>query len=157
MPRRQALVFGAAGCLSALVSVCQRRAASPPSGLRPSPSHRYAAGPSLYKRGCLWLRNSPAASRPSVPPANGPGLRSPPVCKTPPPAHGSGLATASRVQNGPSCPRPLPAIASRVQNAPFYTRLRPATASRVQNSPSCPRLRPTGEPGGDGRWSEGRK
>ena len=34
-----------------------------PRASRPSPSHRYAAGPSLYKRGCLRLRNSPAASR----------------------------------------------------------------------------------------------
>ena len=152
MPRRQALVFGAAGSPAAVCcgllsaagiglcgfvcrSFCRRRAASTPSGLRPSPSHRCAAGPSLYKRGCLRLRNSPAASRPSV-------LRP---------------ATASRVQNGPSCTRPRPVTTSRVQNGSSCSRPRPATASRVQNGPSCPRHRPTGEPGTDGRWSEGRK
>jgi hypothetical protein len=149
---------GSSGRHLRLDGFCQRQAASPPSGLlplavtcawvvsvsgrlllrprasRPSPSHRYAAGPSLYKRGCLRLRNSPAASRPSVPPA-----------------------AASRVQNSPSCPRLRPAIASRVQNGHSCTRLRTATVSRVQNSPFCPRPRPTGEPGGDGRWSEGGK
>ena len=36
-----------------------------PRASRPSPSHRCAAGPSLYKRGCLRLRNSPAASKPA--------------------------------------------------------------------------------------------
>ena len=83
---------------------CQRQAASPPSGLlplavtcawvvsvsgrlllrprasRPSPSHRCAAGPSLYKRGCLRLRSSPAASSPV---GEGIKKRSPGLCRAP--------------------------------------------------------------------------
>ena len=75
---RRLNAWGYSGRHLQLDGFCQRQAASPPSfvsesvsgGLplrprasRPSPSHRYAAGPSLYKRGCLRLRNSPAASR----------------------------------------------------------------------------------------------
>ena len=172
MPRRQALVFGAAGCPAAVCcgflsaagiglcgfvcrSFCRRRAASPPSSVsvsgglplrprasRPSPSHRYAAGPSLYKRGCLRLRNSPAASRPSVlwpcdrlpcakrpflhtapalrpPPvcktalsAHGPGLRPPPVCKTALSAHGPCL------RSPPVCKTPLSAHGSGLRLSP---------------------------------------
>ncbi len=182
MPRRQALIFGAAGCSAAVCcgflsaagiglcgfvcrSFCRRRAASPPSSVSVSgglPLRPRAFGP-----------RPPTATR-RAPPSTSEGAYGSETVPPPPDPASSGLATASRVQNtpfctrlrpatasrvqnSPSCPRPRPATASRVQNGPSCPRLRPATASRVQNSLFCPRLRPTGEPCGDERWSEGRK
>ena len=144
MPRRQALIFGAAGCSAAVCcgflsaagiglcgfvcrSFCRRRAASPPSSVsgggglplrprasRPSPSHRYAAGPSLYKRGCLRLRNSPAASRPSVlrpcdclPCAKHPFLHTAPACDRFPCAKQPLLPTAPACDCLPCAKRPF--------------------------------------------------
>ncbi len=74
-----------------------------PRAFRPSPSHRCAAGPSLYKRGCLRLRNSPAASRHNAPPA-------PPVCKTGLPAPETGPLESPVCKTGLPAPGtgPLP-------------------------------------------------
>ena len=196
MPRRQALVFGAAGSPAAVCcgllsaagiglcgfvcrSFCRRRAASPPSSVSVSGGLPLRCVRAVSVAGGLPLRPRAFGPRPPTatrraPPSTSEGAYGSETVPPPPDPASSGLATASRVQNSPSCPRPRPAtasrvqntlfctrlrpaIASRVQNSPFCPRPRPATASRVQNSPSCPRLRPAGEPGTDGRWSEGRK
>ena len=101
-----------------------------PRAFRPSPSHRCAAGPSLYKRGCLRLRNSPAASRPAA------SRRSAPP------------ASLSRVQNGLSCPRDrvtdvLPAGCQQRAGLRSLRSLRPlptstASALRANLYPSGP-------------------